>query len=315
MNNKAIDVYLIAGQSNASGYTVYKSDVLENFRKSYKNGNYNVHYSGRAEYTVNVNTPYVSTGANEIVGWIPVTAGLGISKDHIGPELGMAAYLSENYYNGENDKTAGLIKFAHGGTSLLNNISGENAASGNWVSPSYAKELGIDYGVGRTEGGLYRGLLEQVMISIDHLKKLGYEDITMKGLFWMQGESDRYDPIEYEKAFGYFINDIRRDLGEIMEKDLTSFPIIIGEISKTTGSADENSVAVNKAFIETQRAISRKSDNVYCIQSGEYDVNFIVNGENKPIQDGWHWGTTEMLCVGELVGKCIINDILKTERK
>jgi hypothetical protein len=60
----------------------------------------------------------------------------------MGAEVGMASYLSKNYYNG--DKEAGIIKFAHGGTSLLANLSGENGAGGNWVSPSYAQYKGYD---------------------------------------------------------------------------------------------------------------------------------------------------------------------------
>ncbi len=312
MCNKSIDVYLIAGQSNAAGYTIYNRNVLEKLWDACVIGDDNVIYSGRSEYTNYVDTPQVSTGVNEIKEWTPVKIGFGCLADRIGPELGMAAYLSEHYYNENNGgKIAGIIKFAHGGTSLLDNKNGENAASGNWVSPSYAKALGIgDYDTSKLDGGLYKGLIKQVKSSVDKLKTLGYDDIKAKGVFWMQGESDRGNPGEYKKAFEFFAKDLRRDIGGIINDDLSKLPIMIGEISKTTGSADDDSVAVNENFITAQRELAQTLDNVYCIATGGLDVNVLVNGENKPKQDGWHWATEEMFTLGELVGKCIVDNII-----
>lgn len=312
MKNKVMDVYLIAGQSNAAGYTVYDENILKKLCGPYAEGFANVLYSGRAEYTVNVNTPQVSTGANEVEGWVPVKVGFGFAADRIGPELGMAAYLSEHYYNEKNsDKTAGIIKFAHGGTSLLNDKSGENAASGNWMPPSYAETLGIgNYAESKLDGGLYKELIKRVKSGVDKLKTLGYNDFNIKGLFWMQGECDRNDPCEYTKAFEFFIKDLRRDLSAAVGRDLSNLPVIIGEISRTSGSADVNAVAVNEAFIAVQRALAQKLDNVYCIASGKLDVNLLIDGVNKPTQDGWHWATEEMFTLGELAGKCIVDNIL-----
>ena len=44
---------------------------------------------------------------------------------------------------------------------------------------------------------------------------------------WMQGESDRGDPVEYVKAFKYLASDFRRDLGTIAGTDLSNMPIIV----------------------------------------------------------------------------------------
>ena len=308
---KEIDIYIIAGQSNGSGYTRMNVDELRVLWKNYNVGSPNVRYTGRAEYTNNVNTPDVSTGVNEYKTWVNAKMGQGKSSNHMGAEVGMAKVLSEEYYKTGTDNVAGIIKFAHGGTSLLNSLGGENAASGNWVSPSYAQEKNYTYS-GLT-GGLYRGLLKEVETKVDGLVSNGYK-VNIKGLFWMQGESDRGNPAEYEKAFKHFVNDIRRDLGEIAGEDLSDLAIMIGEISRTSGSAVASTVATNEAFIEKQRELAKEIDNCYIIASGQYEINTLdANGNNTkdPYQnDNWHWNTREMFAIGELVGRCIIDNIL-----
>ena len=308
--DRSIDIYIIAGQSNGAGYTRYDSALLGNLWEKYKVGSPSILYTGRAEYTINVNTPNVSTGVNEFSEWTPARAGQGMSTAHMGAEVGMASYLSENYYNG--GKTAGFIKFAHGGTSLFSYTGGENAASGNWVSPSYAAALGVDY-TGLT-GGLYRGLLEQIEESVAELREMGYTDINIKGVFWMQGESDAHNPTAYKTAFEYLVSDLRADIGEIMGEDASELAIIIGEISRTSGSAKPDSVAKNEKFIDMQRYLAETMDNVYVIASGQYEINELdANGDNKTDRDAWHWTTGDMFDIGTLVGECILRDILGVE--
>ncbi len=311
---KSIDLYIIAGQSNAAGYTKVDIDVLASLWENYRLGSKNVLYRGSAEFTNNVNTPEVSTGVNYIKYWTTARVGLGKSSAHMGAEVGMAAKLSSEYYQG--DKVCGIIKYAHGGTSIFNNTSGENAANGNWVSPSYASIKGWSYAESTSEsknltGNLYRNLLSEVKDSVEILERSGYNDINIKGVFWMQGESDRGNPSEYEIALKYFINDLRDDLGEIMGEDLTDLAFMIGEISRTSGSAKESSIATNEAFIAKQREIAREMNNVYVIASGQYEINWLVDGENKNGQDSWHWTTEHMFRIGELVGQCILDNVLK----
>jgi hypothetical protein len=232
---------------------------------------------------------------------------MGKSSDHMGAEVGMASYLSEKYYN--NGKTAGIIKFAHGGTSLFSYTGAENAASGNWVSPSYAQALGVEW-TGLT-GGLYRGLLEQIERSVAQLEGLGYTEVNIKGVFWMQGESDRGDPAEYEVALKYFINDLRTDLGRMMGEDLSTLAFMIGEISRASGSAKADSIAFNEVFISKQREIAAGMDHVYVIPSGQYEINRLENGQDVNGQDAWHWTTEHMFRIGEHVGQCILDNVLK----
>lgn len=301
---KTLDIYIIAGQSNAAGYTKINEEVLKTLWSSYKTGSSSVLYQGKSEYT---------NGVNASSFWVNAKAGQGKGKAFMGPELGIAKVLSEEYYDGAY-KTAGIIKFAHGGTSLLNKTDGQNAENGNWVSPSYAEYLNIEYS-GLT-GELYRSLLEQVSDGMAKLEGRGYEAVNIKGLFWMQGESDRDMPNEYSLAFKYFANDIRRDLSKIMNTELSQMPIIIGEISETSGSASVSSVATNKRFISMQRALADELNDIYLIASSQYRINELVNGVNvydEYQNDNWHWNTEKMFRVGELVGRCIVDNILKKQ--
>lgn len=304
---KSIDLYIIAGQSNATGHTKYDETLLASLWDAYRVGSANVLYRGSAEYTNNVNTPQVSTGVNYINYWANAKAGQGKTTAHMGAEVGMASKLSSTYYTG--DKICGIVKYAHGGTSIFNNKSGENAANGNWVSPSYASLIGVEY-EGLT-GNLYRNLLGEVRTSITQLERTGYTDINIKGVFWMQGEADRDKPSEYRIALEHFINDIRKDLGEIMGEDLSDLAFMIGEISRTSGSAVDSTVVKNETFISMQRTVADKMDNVYVIASGQYEINWLEGGESVNGQDKWHWTTEPMFRIGELVGQCILDNILK----
>ena len=306
---KSIDLYIIAGQSNATGHTKYDETLLASLWSDYKVGSSNVLYRGRSEYTLNVNTENVSTGVNEVYMWTNAKAGQGKTTAQMGAEVGMAATLSSTYYTG--DKVCGIIKYAHGGTSIFNSKSGENAANGNWVSPSYASLINAEY-EGLT-GNLYRNLLDEVRISITQLERKGYNDINIKGIFWMQGEADVGDPAGYEVALKYFINDIRNDLGEIMDEDLSDLPFMIGEISRTFGSADDSAIKRNEAFISMQRRVTEELDNVYIINSGKYEVTWLENGVSVNGQDPYHWTTEPMFRIGELVAECILENILKVK--
>ncbi len=321
VKKKSIDVYLILGQSNASGYTNIDTSVLSKLWPTYSLGVKNVIYSGRAESTLNVNTENVSTKVNEINYWPLVKPGYGRNDGTtMGPEVGMAKAIGDAYYNSSTGKEAAIIKYAHGGTALLNNTGGENAANGNWVSPTYAESKNLDYSDDSLTGGLYRDAVAYIENRIVDLQNRGYNDIKIKGIFWMQGESDRSNPTEYETAFKAFGNDLRTDLYDIMykltgKKDISVklTPIMIGEISRTTGSASDSSKATNAAFIAKQNEIATKMVNVYVINSSKYDVNTWVNGENQKVQDGWHWNTSDMYNIGLDVGECILTKILKVK--
>ena len=301
---KDIDIYLIAGQSNASGYSNFTQDELLKLNDDYVYGFNNIWYAGNSRSGSN-------TAAVQRIKEIGLMrAGLGAYVSRMGVEPGLAEALSE-YYNPTTGKEAGFIKYAAGGTRLLNYFTGENAPEGNWVPPSYQATL--TSGVTDKTGGLYRNFLAQVRTSLEDYKKLGYNPI-IKGMYWMQGESDRGEPSEYLKAFKYFASDVRKDLSEISGQDCSSMPIVIGEISRSFASCDTNSMNTNATFIAMQNTIPQHVANTYIVASSVYDQNKYINGVATQVgSDQYHWNYKDHLKIGNLVGECILKNILITE--
>ncbi len=304
VQGRSIDIYLIAGQSNAAGYTSYTDANMLQLDDNYVYGFQNIMYAGNAESSSGTTTvPHEQP-------WSIVRVGQGAGTSKIGPEVGMAKALS-SYYNYQSGNEMGIIKFAHGGTCLLDVITGENACSGNWVSPSYEATI-TPKSKGNLTGGLYRKLLLQVEKNVNELKAMGYENINIKGLYWMQGESDKGNPSEYLKAFKYFASDIRSDLTKLLGQDCSAMPILIGEISRTSGSAVTATVNTNNAFIAMQNTIPANVSNTYVIAAGQYDINKLVSGINTAVgTDSWHWNYNDHVEIGKLVGESILENILK----
>ena len=295
--DKSIDLYFIAGQSNASGYSNWNYNEAKDADENLVNGFSNVLYAGDGDSVLDPD----KTKTN---GWQYTRIGLGGNGQRFGAEAGMAQVLS-SYYNKESGNVAGIIKSAHGGTSLLDAIGGQNAPGGNWVSPSYEAALGtVQEKDGRT-GGCYRSFIAQVRLNISQLQKMGYTKFNFKGLFWMQGESDRGNPTEYVRAFKFLVQDFRNDLGAIAtevagtEVDLSNMPVIVGEISKYTSGGESG---MNETFIATQRTFPDIINDCYVVNSSQFDVR---------LQDNWHWIQPDMLKIGNMVGNCILENVLR----
>lgn len=295
--DKSIDLYFIAGQSNASGYSNWNYNEAKDADENLVNGFSNVLYAGDGDSVLDPD----KTKTN---GWQYTRIGLGGNGQRFGAEAGMAQVLS-SYYNKESGNVAGIIKSAHGGTSLLDAIGGQNEPGGNWVSPSYEAALGTVQEKGGRTGGCYRSFIAQVRLNISQLQKMGYTKFNFKGLFWMQGESDRGNPTEYVRAFKFLVQDFRNDLGEIAtevagtEVDLSNMPVIVGEISKYTSGGESG---MNETFIATQRTFPDIINDCYVVNSSQFDVR---------LQDNWHWIQPDMLKIGNMVGGCILENVLR----
>ena len=103
-----VDVYLIAGQSNAVGFGSdgLSASIMNDPR--YTNGFENVLYYGVGENNV----------VNELV---PVKVGLGKNTTSVGAEVGIAAAVAGN------GRTSAVIKHAIGGTYLYPTTDGTPA--------------------------------------------------------------------------------------------------------------------------------------------------------------------------------------------
>lgn len=317
---KVIDIYLIAGQSNAVGYTrVTDRAAAYAWAPELEEGFSNVLFAGKTRWDVGNGYEFHD------FSWTKTKLGLAaLDKDHMGPEAGMAKALSA-YYNGESGKVAGIIKFGHGGTSLLtvvgNSTSGSNRF-GTWMSPSYAKYcLVMDddaYQSGKT-GALYREFLEVVREKLSALVADGYTNVNIKGLYWMQGENDRANPNSYATAFEWFASDIRHDLAAML-KELTGgddrgasqMPIFVGTISQTQNLNSASAESINQTFIAMQKKLPDKVGNCYVVDNSAYQISqYNPSDPSKPITTGlgsdqWHWNQADHLTIGSNVGKAIL---------
>lgn len=211
--NPTIDIYLIAGQSNAAGYTKVeasdKSDLVD-YDDRYETGFDNVLYYGCTDVNVGDPLPGMTIQSTKI--------GLGKSIEHIGPELGMAEYFAID--KGISNKV-GIIKYASGSSSIYDDYtSTNNAKRGNWYSPSVADAIGDEPGDPNISGKCYSVFLDVVEQGIEAYKALGYTPV-IKGIAWMQGESEcqseRYSAM-YDTLLTALISDMRTGLAERAKK-------------------------------------------------------------------------------------------------
>ena len=237
----------------------------------------------------------------------------------MGPEVGIAKEFSA-FYNEENGRTAGILKYGHGGTAMLDSTSGSNRY-GSWASPSYAQSKGYSYS-GAT-GGLYREFLQVVRKKLESLKTSGYTEFNILGLYWMQGEQDREHPQEYKQAFQYFVQDLRRDLSEIVteitgdnDRGAADMPIWVGTISRTFNSADSDDQSINAAFIQMQKELANDQNKIFVVDNSIYDINRMEKGTNVSVgSDRYHWNQTDHIAIGRNVGRAILQyyDRMKEE--
>ena len=313
-----IDIYLVAGQSNAVGYTnIVDKNAAYEFAPELKNGFPNVLFAGRVRW----DSGNYYTALN--YAWGRTVLGLGIGGEKMGPEAGMAKALSEAY-NETSGKTAGILKYGHGGTSLITKVTDSTGPSnkyGTWVPPTYAVEkLGLSYAEYRTSmtGALYREFLEVIKDRLMSLRGMGYTNVNIKGLYWMHGENDRREPDEYALAFRYFASDIRRDVAKIVrvmtggdDRGAAEMPIIVGTISQTQNLEYPRAESVNLEFIAMQKKLPDAVSNCYVVDNSQYAISRYDSNTGKVNANGlgsdqWHWNQADQLEIGFNVGKAFL---------
>jgi len=286
------DVFLIAGQSNAAGST--RSNATPMGIEYPYSPKTNVLYYGETHRGVNG----ASTG-RRLADFRPVQHGCGYSDNHVGFELGMANVLNEmEEYKGANKKAI-IFKSAAGGTSVRANTT--TGSWGSWYPPTLmARDYPEITNFYHHNGLQYRAFMDTLTDFIAELGDLGFEKINVKGLFWMQGESDRGHCSEFADIMTVLISDMRRDIGEITGVDCSDMPFYLGEISSTFGSADLGSVEANANLNATLHSLAGSMKNVYVAPLAKYLINELgVNGENNVLgSDSAHWNYEDITAIG-----------------
>lgn len=290
---KTMDIFLIAGQSNAAGES-YANNIKGTFP--------NVLYAGEATPNLTVKDSSSAVTADKIipgnaydVTWPfnPVTQGLGSKANYIGPEFGMARYLN-TIYTAENPCM--ILKTAAGAVGLY-----RDHTRGNYDPDGRNGNTRI--------GFLYRRLLENLTAVKQSLSEQGYA-VNVKAFIWMQGENEMtagqsvYS--SYPTEFKNFAKCMREDIGAIVGKTydqmVTDMPFVLGEIALNGGEGKNGYTPTRApAFVEVQRTIPSLVENCRLIRSSCFATD-VVSG------NPWHWSGKDMVIVGEMFARSALGN-------
>lgn len=288
---KTADVFMIAGQSNAAGSTRKDSNSY-GYEITYRPKE-NVLYYGGTHKTI-------EGGAGRYLrDFRPVQHGCGYTDNHVGFEIGMADVLNErDEYKGENKKAI-IFKSAAGGTSVMPDKNYNNF--GNWYPESLWEENYWDSSLyNNIVGFQYRVFIDEFKRFLEDAKAQGFEKINLKGLFWMQGESDRNNPDKYVDVCSALFKDFRAQFTKIIGEDCSSMPIYVGEISETFSSAVPTSIELNRNLIAAQHKIANLVPAVFVAELHDYAINAIEFGQNVVLgSDQSHWNYEDIFSIGK----------------
>ena len=168
------DVYLIMGQSNASGvspYSFLESSEPEVYQR-YSEGNDKVLISYDCDNRIEKN-------------YVPTKFGFGNNETFFGPEIGIAETLSQK------EETSYIIKASWSGSCLQKEYIHKNGFK-------------VKY---------YPRFIKFIKSQLKALEKDG-KTPRVRGVFWMQGESDSFllEDGDYYKVEKYLLDYLRIDL-------------------------------------------------------------------------------------------------------
>lgn len=291
---KYYDIYIVAGQSNAAGY----SSKGEKFGGVFEN----ISYAGEVNAPRNGGTPAQSYLSYPFL--TEVKEGLGKGAAYIGPEYGMAEVLN-GYYSESN--RAMILKTAAGGTSLFNSSGGENNDWGNWYPRSQWGKNTVN-AENSPMGVLYQSLVDNFSAVYAQLVEYGYTP-RVQGMAWMQGEADLGNPNGYKTLLKAFITDIRSDLMEITgDESLASMPFVIGEIANSFAYANNSQVP---AFVNMQRAVAAEMENVFTVRTDDLVIvnpDGTVNGT-----DQYHFNKNDCRTLGKRFGEALYQNARRND--
>lgn len=173
--NKTYDnVYLLMGQSNASGVSQhrYLKDSNPDIYQKYTEGNSKVLISYDTDNRIKKK-------------YVPTKFGYGNTDEFFGPEIGMAETIEQK------DESAYIIKATY---------------SGSCLQTEYVDKRGKKY-------KYYYRFVSFIQKQLKELANQG-KNPRVRGVFWMQGESDSFlqNSSDYRQAEQYFFEYLRSAL-------------------------------------------------------------------------------------------------------
>ncbi len=290
---KEFDMYLIGGQSNAVGFT--RIEDYYSIDAQYQN----IWYAGGVEPKYDTGACYYDNFGSFDEYYHLVEVGYGKDLSYIGPEYGMAQVLNEKY-GGETK--AFFYKYAAGGTAVRNVT--HNA--GNWYPRSqWPADMVTE---GNYTGFLYREFVNNFRNVYNTLVAEGYT-VNVRGMVWMQGESDLGSHNEYKTLMTHFIADIRADVVEITgDASLATMPFVMGKIALNYYEYANPDVPPMNAV---QEALANEITNVYTVETLGLSM---VNEQGEIVgSDRHHFNQADMVTLGKRFGNKLVDEVLERE--
>lgn len=270
-------VILLAGQSNAVGYT-YNENLEKTAADKY--AEYETGYANvQIKYYNDVSAG--GSGGNVSDGFVNVTVGQGRNENCFGAELGIAETLASQYPN----EIVYIIKTAWGGTRLYD----------EWSSPSS----------GDIPGSAYSHFITATQEGIELLKDKGLTP-EIRALCWVQGESDCASYVDsYKAKLSNLADDVRTEFADVAAPNGISFV----DVGVSVSGRWENYEEMNQ--IKQEYADSANIN--YYISSDE----LIASEEGNPADgtiDPVHYDSLSMLELGTRFGN-VLAEILQEDEK
>jgi len=298
--SKPVLVFILAGQSNMEGHGFVAADPKRNGGKgslefavkdpaTAKKFAHLADKEGKWKSRDDVFISYLERSG-------PLTAGFGVNKDKIGPELGFGWVMGDAC-----EQPILLIKCAWGGKSL----------SVDFRPPSSGK---VPYSLGEKQdaaiaadpkilGKYYRETISIVKATLPKVKELvpgsdgKYE---LAGFGWHQGWNDRISDkfnAEYEANMVNFIRDVRKDLGA------PALPFVIAETGMN-GPEEKNVRALS--LMKAQASAAAKPEFKGSVAFVPTQAMWRTQ-EQSPSGQGYHWNTNgeTYYLIGEAMGEAM----------
>lgn len=273
-NEKIINVYLIAGQSNAVGYGMDTGNKIAKSDDRFVNGFENVLYYGSFERW---------SGKSYDGGFEPVKLGMGVDPSRSGAEIGIANAVADY------GEMSAIIKCAQGATHLYPDTTYEVSLKyGTWTSPTYIKNNNVDMSKNPLIGNMYRRFEQTVEDALQLLIEDGYTPV-IKGVWWMQGEAEMFTlemASAYRELFETLIYDTRNMLSEVTGYDCGNVPFVCGLPKwNSKNSAPPTYQGMVRAAMTT---VAGEVDNVGCVDCMPLTQH-----------DDWHFNAQGQQYLGE----------------
>lgn len=227
MENSIINVYLIAGQSNAVGFGMDTANSVAKSDVRFTEGFENLLYYGSQERWY---------GADTDKSFVPVRLGMGVSSDHSGAEIGIASALSES------GEMSAIIKCAWGAVHIYPETQYEiSLEQGTWTPPTYIEKHGVDLSANLLIGNMYNRFVKTVKKGLSLLTENGYTP-KISGVWWMQGEAEMFTyemASSYKELYETLIFDTRNMLTEVTGCDCSAVPFVCGLPKWNTNNSPE----------------------------------------------------------------------------